>query len=232
MHGSNVVSAHLLEVSVSTRSRNDAPSRKGWWTINDLKTKASNKWVPPPLPSCDSPSTSRRFALGATNARLVGGKPDVLRPGIVGMRGSMLIRLRSCNVTSTLPHRHPYHRQSHLPPGPRCSRGRRSHRRRQAGQRRTNERRRIPQRRPRQGGAQHQCCRSLHRDPLKTERGLPSATLVCSSSESEGWGHVQAAGGGAEDAVLAIQIGTAGSCPSCCGVWAILGYPNGFPTDT
>ena len=37
--------------------------------------------------------TRRRFALGANNACLVGEKPDVLRPAIVGMRGPMLCLL-------------------------------------------------------------------------------------------------------------------------------------------
>ena len=36
-------------------------------------------------------------------------KPDVLRPGIVGMRGSIVIRLRPCMIMSTLPH-HPFRR--------------------------------------------------------------------------------------------------------------------------
>ena len=31
-------------------------------------------------------------------------QPDVLRPGVVGMRGSMVIRLRPCMITSTPPH--------------------------------------------------------------------------------------------------------------------------------
>ena len=37
--------------------------------------------------SCHSPNTPRRFTLGASNVYLVGKKPDVLRPGIVGVRG-------------------------------------------------------------------------------------------------------------------------------------------------
>ena len=39
-------------------------------------------------------NTSRRSALGARCVCLVGEKPDVLLPGIVGMRGSMVVRLR------------------------------------------------------------------------------------------------------------------------------------------
>ena len=42
------------------------------------------------------PNISRRFALGASNALPSQSKPDVLRPSIVGMRGSMVIRLRPC----------------------------------------------------------------------------------------------------------------------------------------
>ena len=43
-----------------------------------------------------------RFALGASNQRLPGRrKHDVLRPGIAGMRGSMVIRLRPCMISST-----------------------------------------------------------------------------------------------------------------------------------
>ena len=39
----------------------------------------------------DLPNTSRRFALGASNVCLVGENADVLRPGVVGMRGSTVI---------------------------------------------------------------------------------------------------------------------------------------------
>ena len=65
----------------------------------------------------DSPNTSRfRFAkLGASNARLVGKNPDMPRAGIVGMRGSMAIRLQPCVIASTLnPHPSP---PSSLPRG-------------------------------------------------------------------------------------------------------------------
>ena len=55
-----------------------------------------NEYTPllPPRPSCDLPNTSRRFALGASNVLPGRRKPDVLRLGIVGMQGSMVIRLR------------------------------------------------------------------------------------------------------------------------------------------
>ena len=43
--------------------------------------------------TCDSPNTSRRFALDASNVCLVG--ENVLRPGTLG-EGSMVIRLRPC----------------------------------------------------------------------------------------------------------------------------------------
>ena len=42
---------------------------------------------PPPPSTVGSPNTSRRFTLGASNVCLVGLKPDLLCPGIVGMRG-------------------------------------------------------------------------------------------------------------------------------------------------
>ena len=52
---------------------------------------------PPPHPSRDSPNT-HLTALRAWCTRCLPGwcKPDVLRPGIVGTRGSMVIRLRQC----------------------------------------------------------------------------------------------------------------------------------------
>ena len=57
----------------------------------------SGSWKDAVHSSCDSPNTSRRFTLGASNAYVPGWrKPDVLRPGIVGMRGAMVIRLRPC----------------------------------------------------------------------------------------------------------------------------------------
>ena len=40
-------------------------------------------------PSCDSPNTSRRFALGESIACVVDDKPGVLRPGIVGEQRCM-----------------------------------------------------------------------------------------------------------------------------------------------
>ena len=47
---------------------------------------------PPPL---DSTNTSRGFALGASNVYLVGeNESDVLSPGVIGIRGSVVIRLR------------------------------------------------------------------------------------------------------------------------------------------
>ena len=57
-------------------------------------------FLPPP---CDSPNTSRRFALGASNACLVGQKPDELRPGIIGMRRPMVMRQQPCMIPSTPP---------------------------------------------------------------------------------------------------------------------------------
>ena len=48
----------------------------------------------PPSPSCDSPNTPRRFVFGARDVSLIGENPTVLRPDVVGMRGSMVIRVR------------------------------------------------------------------------------------------------------------------------------------------
>ena len=51
-------------------------------------------------PSCDSPDTSWRSEL---RSKCLRGrrKPDVLRPSIAGMRGSMARRLRPCMISST-----------------------------------------------------------------------------------------------------------------------------------
>ena len=50
---------------------------------------------------------SRRFALDASSVCLVGVKPNVLRPGIVGMRGgSIVIQSRPCMSPSTPPAEH------------------------------------------------------------------------------------------------------------------------------
>ena len=50
-----------------------------------------------------------RFALGASNACLVGENPTSSVPALLytGMRGSMVIRLRLCMILSTPPHPHP-----------------------------------------------------------------------------------------------------------------------------
>ena len=53
---------------------------------------------------CDSPNVSRRFALGGRKRLLCRRKSDVLRPGIVDMRRSMVIRLRPYIISSTSPH--------------------------------------------------------------------------------------------------------------------------------
>ena len=70
-----------------------------------------------------APNTSRRFALGASNIRQVDDKPNVLHPGLVGMRGSMAIRpgLRMIMNTPPAPPasflRHPRsHRRAPFPP--------------------------------------------------------------------------------------------------------------------
>ena len=47
-----------------------------------------------------TPHGASRFVL-AMSAWSV--KPDVLRPGVVGMRGSMVIQLRPCMIVSTPP---------------------------------------------------------------------------------------------------------------------------------
>ena len=53
-------------------------------------------------------NTSRRFALGGARiVDLFSVKPDVLRPGIVGVRGSTVTRLRLRLMLSTLPPRPP-----------------------------------------------------------------------------------------------------------------------------
>ena len=49
---------------------------------------------------------SPRFALGASNVCLVGENPDVLRPGTVGIRGSMVVGLRPRLILIT-PHPSP-----------------------------------------------------------------------------------------------------------------------------
>ena len=49
-------------------------------------------------PSCDSPNTSRRFALGASNICLVGENPASSVQAQLGMRGSMVIRLRPSTI--------------------------------------------------------------------------------------------------------------------------------------
>ena len=76
-----------------------------WLQGSTIKTKATHAIQPansprppPPLlnkdavnPSGGSPNTSRRVALGANNGCPVGKIPEVLRPGIAGMRGSMVL---------------------------------------------------------------------------------------------------------------------------------------------
>ena len=57
----------------------------------------SGSWKDAVHPSCDSPNTSQRFALGASNVCLVAENPTCSVPVLcVGMRGSMVIRLRPC----------------------------------------------------------------------------------------------------------------------------------------
>ena len=52
--------------------------------------------------------TSRLVLYGASDACLLGKKPDVLLPGIAGMRGSMVLRPRPCMIMSTPPPQHEY----------------------------------------------------------------------------------------------------------------------------
>ena len=64
------------------------------------------------------PPTSRCVVLGASNACLVGENPTLLRCGIVGMRESMVVRLRPCmtGVPSHLPAADfPHGRTLHFP---------------------------------------------------------------------------------------------------------------------
>ena len=65
-----------------------------------VRLKSGSSWDAA-HPSCDSPNTSGRFALGASNVCMVGENPRVLRPGIAGMRWSMVIRSRPCMIMST-----------------------------------------------------------------------------------------------------------------------------------
>ena len=65
------------------------------WSLSFTSKKVGTRCRSPSherfLGGCSS--TFMRLALGGNNVCLV-GEPDVLRPGIVGMRGSMVIRLR------------------------------------------------------------------------------------------------------------------------------------------
>ena len=54
----------------------------------------SSSWKDAVHPSCDSPNTSRRFSLGASNVCLVGDNPTCSISDMVGVRGSMVIRLQ------------------------------------------------------------------------------------------------------------------------------------------
>lgn len=59
MYGENVTSANISEVPAM--SRNDAPSRDGR-VVSGQMTKASSKWVLPPLPA--PPSVPSAYVIG------------------------------------------------------------------------------------------------------------------------------------------------------------------------
>ena len=59
-------------------------------------SQLSGSWLDAAHSSYDPSNISRRFALGARDVCLGRRKLDVLRPGIVGMRGLIVLRLRLC----------------------------------------------------------------------------------------------------------------------------------------